>query len=762
VIDKKKISKGLVCLVLALGTALLYSPALRFDFVNYDDPLYVINNYYIRAFSWQAVGWCFRTVYASMWHPLTWLSHMLDFQLFGLRPGGHHATSVALHIFNSMLLFAVLQRMTKALWRSAMVAALFAWHPMHVESVAWISERKDVLSAFFWLLTIWAYVRYVEQVNKFRHPKANLTDGSASRPYLDGPNSTDGSESEQHKDAHQRCESRPYLESFSCVVYFLALFFFALGLMAKPMLVTLPFVLLLLDWWPLERLWPGRASLRQAPLDGRGSPEPGPAVEELKDEGSNPMEPATPVWRLLAEKIPFIVLSAIACILTLRAARGTILPLARFPLGSRLVTALVMYSRYIEKLIWPQKMVIVYPFDYPFSGQEMLKAALLLIVLSVIAIRLWNKRPFWLTGWLWYLGMMVPVIGLVQVSPQPMADRYTYLSSIGIFIIICWEGWDIASGWRHGRAIAATAALAALGACWVVSSQQLQYWRNPYTLHQHSVEVMPENPTAHADYAVFLRDDLQFEKARQECEKAIHLAPKYAWAHHILGDVYLLEGKTDQAGAELETALRLDPNRPDIHLALAKVALARKSPDEAAAQCRTMLAAAPGNPEGHCGLGQALVAQGKLDEAAAQYAEALRLAPQYPDAHYQFGVLLGMKHDAAEAISQYRAALALQPERVEALNNLAWILATDPHPEMRDGLEAVNLASRACALTHQQQPGLIGTLAAACAEAGSFDTAVAAAQKAHDLALAQGNQALAARNLELLEIYRSHHAYHER
>ncbi|MGA2544755.1 MAG: tetratricopeptide repeat protein [Verrucomicrobiota bacterium] len=715
-IAKDKLAKILVCFALVLGTALLYAPVLHFDFVNYDDPLYILHNEHIRTFNDQFLVWCFQTGYAFIWHPLTWMSHLLDFQLYGIQhPGGHHATSVVLHIFSSVLLFLVLNRMTKALWRSAMVAALFAWHPLHVESVAWISERKDVLSAFFWMLTIWAYVRYVEGC----------------------------------KTPNAKCRT----------FYGLALFFFALGLMSKPMLVTLPFVLLLLDWWPLQRMQ--LAPLNLNPENVHGSTESSTSAEPTADR--RPTESrATDNWRLLIEKIPFFVLSIITCFITLEAASRTMMPLARLPLLPRLLNALVIYFRYIKKMIWPQDMVIVYPFDYPMPAQEVLMAGLFLIVVSVIAIRLWKKRPFWLVGWFSYLGILVPVIGLVQVGTQPMADRYTYLSSIGIFMIVCWEAWDIATGWQHGRAILGTAAGVALGACCLVSSQQLQYWRNPYTLHLHSIAVMPNNAAAHADYAAFLRDDLRLEAARAECEKAIHLKTNYGYAHQVLGGVLFLEGKLDQADAELRTALRLDPGRLDVHMVMGQVAIARNSPVEAAAQYNIVLASEPFNPEAHCTLGQALAMQGRLEEAHAQYNEALRLAPQYAEAHHQMAVLLALQHQPAEAVLQYRMTLALQADRPNTMNNLAWILATDPHAEIRNGAEAVRFAAAACQLTRGQNPLMLGTLAAAYAENGKFDEAVTMAQQAHDLAVAQSKADIAARNLQLLDIYRLHQPYREK
>jgi Tfp pilus assembly protein PilF len=466
--------------------------------------------------------------------------------------------------------------------------------------------------------------------------------------------------------------------------------------------------------------------------------------------------------QLLIEKVPFLVLSIIACGLTLKAAGRLVAPLGQFPLLPRLINALLTYFRYVEKMVWPTDMVIVYPLEFHWSGAEVMMAALFLAVVSVAAVRLRQARPFWLTGWLLYLGILVPVIGLVQVGAQPMADRYTYLSSIGIFMIICWEGCDIARSWRYGRAILGTAAALALCACFALSRQQLQYWRNPLTLFSHNLEVTPKNFIAHADYAAFLRNASLLPQARQECETAIRLEPNYGWAHHVLGGIFLLQGKYAEADAELRTALQLDPARVDVHVALGKVALARNLPAEAAAQFAAMLEFDHSDPEAHCGLGQALAMQGQLEEARAQYAEALRLSPRYPDAHHQLAVVLALQHRTAEAVLQYRMTLEIYPDRPDTLNNLAWILATDPRPEIRRGAEAVKFASAACKWTHDQDPLMLGTLAAAYAENGEFDEAIATGQQAHDLAAAQGKTDLAARNLQLLALYRARQPYHEK
>jgi tetratricopeptide (TPR) repeat protein len=653
--------------------------------------------------------------------------------MFGMWAGGHHATSVVLHILNSILLFTILRRMTGAFWRSAMVAALFAWHPLHVESVAWVAERKDVLSTLFWMLTVWAYLRYAEEC------KAQTT----------------------------KCKR----------FYMLALFCFACGLMAKPMLVTLPFVLLLLDWWPLGRLQLGSPNpnlnpnlnlnpagsrvsdegFRRRDADGCGRDDRAP-----KNVRASPGASRAAVLRLFMEKVPFLVMAAIACFVTLRVAAGSAISYDRLPLAARLSNALFSYVRYIEKMVLPYNLVVVYPFDFREVDRVLVLSVLFLAAVSVAALLFWKTRPYWLTGWLFYLGVLVPVIGLVQVGAQPMADRYTYLPSVGIFLMVCWFVCDLVAGLRHGRALLAAAAVAVLAACFILSGKQLQYWKTSRALFLHNIAVTPDNAVARANYAIFLCDDQQWEQAVRECKAVLRLSPDYAFPHHVLGKALFLQGKLDEALPELHEALRLDPNNYLVHLLLGRIALRKNSPAEAASYASIVLAADSTNPEAHCILGEALGAQGKLDQAAAQFTEALRLVREYPDAHHQLAVTLAMQHQSRAAISHYRAALALQPDRPDTLNNLAWLLATDPLPENRDGAEAVRLATRLCELTGRQEPFFLGTLAAAYAEAGRYDEAVAAAQQAHDLAEEKGLSTVAARNLELLGIYRSRQPFHEK
>ncbi len=680
----------LVCLILALGAILLYWPATSFDFIYFDDPLYVVTNLHLNSgLSWRGLGWCFQAGYAANWHPLTWMSHMLDCQCFGLKPGGPHAVNLLLHAANSVLLFLVLKRMTNALWRSAMVAALFAWHPLHVESVAWIAERKDVLSTLFWMLTIWAYCNYVRKRGVLR--------------------------------------------------YFLALLLFILGLMAKPMVVTLPFVLLLLDWWPL-----GRFQSKPAP--------PKPADDAIKS------------YRLiLLEKLPFLLLAAGSCVLTLVAQHrgGAISSFGHVPMMVRLVNSALDYLRYAEKMFWPADLSIIYPLVAKWQSRELAAAAMFLIAVSAGAMLFLKTRPYLMVGWLWYLGTLVPVIGLVQVGSQVMADRYTYIPSIGLFIMVCWGACDFIRKWRYHQIVLGFAAITTLAACARVTEKQLGYWKDSGALYRHALAVNPNNYLVHTYYGAYLREQHQLEQARMECEKAVQLNPAYALGHAFLSGVLLLEGKKSEAVSEVRTALMYEPDLRVARVNLGDILLSEDLYGEAAVEYGKALEYEPDDSILRCSLGQVLARQEKFDEARAEFETALRLNPAYTDAHYELALALSMQQKTAAAIAEYRAALKLQPNFSDALNNLAWILAANPNPQLRNGPEAVQLAERACVLTHNNQAIKVGTLAAAYAEAGRFDDAVTTAQKAHDLAVAQGKNDVAARNLELLPLYRSHRAYHE-
>ncbi len=720
-----------VCLLLALGTALLYAPVLHFDFLKYDDQIYVVNNPRVnQGLHWASLGWCFQAGYATNWHPLTWMSHMLDCQLFGLRPAGHHATNIILHTLNAVLLFLVLRTMTGAFWRSAVVAALFAWHPLHVESVAWVAERKDVLSTLFWMLTMWAYICY-----------ARRSQMPAAPPGLAGP----------------------ARGSRAMIFYGLALLLFALGLMAKPMLVTLPCVLLLLDWWPLGRLQP-------APDAAPGS---GSTVQRA--------------LLLFVEKIPFFALAMASSVVTLIAQRreGIMTTVADTPLRPRIIDALAAIAHYLEKTVWPADLGVIYPFVGGWPLWKIATAAAGLVLVTAMAVRWRRSRPYWLLGWLWFLGTLTPVLDVFNIGASPMSDRYTYIPLIGLFLIAAWDVYDLAGQWRYHQWILGTITVIVLGACMAASRYQLGFWQNTDTLFSR-IARSNINSVAHAQYAAILMHGNRLEQAEGECARAVQIAPASGPMHALLGRILFLEGKPEPATEELRFALRLEPELSDARLQLGDALLAQKLPVAAAFELATLLKVQPANVEAHFRLGQALMMSGKFDDAAAQFNEVLRLgerspeahlrdeilrsaqrspdahfsrgslpaAPRAAEAHFSLALLAERNHNTAGAIGHYQAALQLRPDYPEALNNLAWILASAA-PQFRNGAQAVQLAQRACQLTRNEQPAIIGTLAAAYAESGEFDEAAATAKNARDVALARGDNDVAARNLQLMERYRA-------
>ena len=538
--------------------------------------------------------------------------------------------------------------------------------------------------------------------------------------------------------------------------------FFVLGLMSKPMLVTLPFVLLLLDWWPLRRLQLSALNLN-----------PNPILNPQSNHGSTESRPT--VSQLLIEKIPFFVLSIAFSVLAVSAAASSIRTLANLTVPHRLGNAVVSCFLYVARTIWPHNLVAIYPYDIAWQNWQIAAASLFLIAVSAVAFRFWKTRPYVLLGWLWFLGTLVPVIGLVRVGAQSMADRYTYIPSIGLFIVLIWGACELLGRFRLAPAMLGGMGWLALGACAFLTSKQIQYWRNGETLFVHNLQVDPNNFIAQNCYAAFFLANHQLDRARAECEKSLRLNRNYELAHGILGQVFLLQGKFDEAARELATALQLNPSSTDARLLYARALLGQNHPAEAERQFSQVLASDPVVPEAHFGLGQALAKLGKPEEACAQFTQAVQMAPQFSEAHLHLAIALARQGKTTEAILHYRLAKDLPAGASDSLvmNNLAWILAASPFPELRNGAEAVQLAARACQLDHDQQPMLVGTLAAAYAEAGRFDEAVATAQRAHDLALKlarnahdaaeeKSANALAARNLELLEIYRSRQPYHEK
>jgi tetratricopeptide (TPR) repeat protein len=636
----------LIALLLAFATLLVYLPVTRSGFLNYDDDDYVTNNHVVQnGLTLAGVKWAFTTGHASNWHPLTWLSHMTDCALFGLNPGAHHLVNVLFHSANAALLFILLRRLTRRLWPSALVAALFAWHPLHVESVAWISERKDVLSTFFALLALLSYAKFAQENSR---------------------------------------------RSF-----WSALFFFVLGLLAKPMLVTLPFVLLLLDFWPLQR---------------------------FKVLGSG-----FKVQALVLEKIPFFLLSAASCAVTFLVQHGghAVASLDEIPLSHRLENAPVAAASYLWKMFWPSPLAVIYPIrKIPATTTGLAVAVLVFISAAVWLVR--KKNPCWLFGWLWFLGTLVPVIGLVQVGSAAMADRYTYLPATGIFTAIVFGLDGLAQRFPLPKIIFPAAAVFILGACLILTEKQLRYWHDSEALFRHALAVTENNEVAHVDHGVALN----------------------------------LQGQTDEALAEYRAAERLNPDRCQVHVNIGNLLEKLGQPADALAEYREAVRRDPHVPLPHCAAGSELAELGRFDEALKEFSEAERLDPDYAQPHAETAKVFFKQGRDAEAVDELRTAVRCEPENFQILATAAHYLAANKNDAARDGHAALAFALMAGALSGNSQPMVFDALGMAFAENGNFTNAQTCAQNALDLATAAKLKIIEPLR-QRLELYKNHQPWRE-
>jgi protein O-mannosyl-transferase len=647
-----------IYLLLAGISLAVFGQTIRHDFVNFDDHLYVYNTPAIQAgVTLKAVALAFISPHAGNWHPLTTISHMLDCQLYGLNAGGHHATNIILHTIAVLLLFALLRQMTGAVWKSAIVAALFAIHPLHVESVAWISERKDVLSTVFFMLTLWAYVRYADAPSIGR--------------------------------------------------YLIVAVIFAFGLMSKSMLVSTPIVLLLLDYWPLGRIQRSNVGIQKPKGGGHWSA----------------------VGGLLIEKIPLLILSTGAGIITFILQKRTTGAIPALPLLWRVQNAFVSYVSYIWKTLWPTDLAVFYPHpNDTLAIWEIIFAILLLLAITAAAIGFRRERPYLFTGWFWYLVMLVPVIGLVQVGEQGHADRYTYLPHIGLFLLAVWLAADVAAVRQARPRFAMAAAMVIIVALACAAFVQTSYWRNSETLWTHALAVTSDNDVA----------------------------------HNNLGYLCVDRGELDEAISHFETALRIRSGKQDPHYDVGSAfmqmnlanALARKGQsNEAIVHYEEAIKLQPYYADAYYNRGSVLFAKGRIDEAIADWEKALQIQPSYADAHTGLGNALLRKGSLREAITHYEQALALAPEDPHCRNNIAWVLATSSDASIRDGTKAIDFADAAVALSGGREPRFLRTLAAAYAESGRFSDALAVAQQAVAIATMQGKTDLATRLKQDLLLY---------
>ena len=549
-----------VCVVLVLSTTLVYWRAGSYGFINFDDPLYITANMQVRnGLTWNGTLWAFTDIKSTgNWYPLTWLSLMLDCELFESRPQAFHITNLLLHLANTLLLFMVLKRLTGALWLSGFVAALFALHPLHVESVAWISGRKDVLSTFFWFLTMWAYVSYVR---------------------------------------------RPSFARYIAVVAF-----FILGLMSKAMLVTLPFVLLLLDYWPLRRLHLNEPAEGDVPI------------------GSN----SKTIAKLLWEKVPLFVLTAISCVLTYLAQQtgGAVRTFERVGPGIRLTNTMVSYVNYTNKTFWPSGLGIYYPLPKTIPIWQVAQAGLILAGISLLVIWWLRSRPYLLVGWLWYIGTLVPVIGLVQVGEQAMADRYTYVPLTGLFIAVTWGVNALADHWRYRKLVLGITATVTLSALMLCTGRQVAYWRNNITLYEHTLAVTDKNHVIHINLGMALLQQGQLDKAIQHQQEALRLRPGEPSALTNLGMALALQRRYPEAIKYYRLSLKSDPDQATTYNNLGAAILSNNGdPEEAVANFRQALRLKPDYDNAHLNLAAVLTMQGRFDEAISHYQEVLRLIP---------------------------------------------------------------------------------------------------------------------------------------
>jgi tetratricopeptide (TPR) repeat protein len=760
---------------LAVSTLLVFWQVRNFDFVNYDDNLYVYQNpHVLNGLTADGAIWAFATPHVGNWLPLTWISFMFDCQLFGSNPGWMHLVNLLLHLANTLLLFAILKKMTGSLWPSAFVAAAFALHPMHVESVAWITERKDVLSTLFLMLTLAAYVSYVRRRGLVR--------------------------------------------------YLLTVLLFTLGLLAKPMLVTLPFLLLLLDYWPL-----GRFDSHQTIKASSGQ----------KHQSSPAHDKRRILYRVIIEKIPFFVLSAVSSAITffVQQSIGAIADINAFPLKSRLANVFLSYATYIGKMFWPQNLAVFYPFDArTIQSWQIVLCALLTIVISVLTIRFGRKQKYLIVGWLWFVVTLIPVVGLIQSGSQAWADRYTYISYIGLFIMIAWGVPELLSKWPYRKIAIGISMVVVLTALGITAGRQANYWNNSSTLFLHALKVTsgnyvahdclgddlrehgktalaieqftkslqikpsyadavngigmalydegnlkqaieyfqkalqlkPDSPSAHNNLGFALQKQEKLNEAAAHFTQAVQVDPDFVLARNNLANVLVLQdrldealdqfhailrlepdssyaydglgivlqkqGKLDEAIAHFTKAVQITPDNTQSRLNLGIALLKKGSVSQAIEQFNIVLKAEPNSVTAHSNIGYALSQQGKLDEAVAHFAQAVQISPDFAQARNNLANALKLQDKLDEAAAQFRAAVRLKPDWPAPMNDLAWFTATHPELKGRDVNEAISLARRACQLTNYKNPSLMGTLAAAYASAGKFTEAIDTAKTAINLA----------------------------
>lgn len=601
---------------LAVAVIAVYSSIVGLGFIFFDDPAYVFDNPRIFCgVNWDSILWAFTHSHASNWHPLTSISHMLDCDVFGLNPGGHHLGNMALHAANTVLLWLLLRRITGSTWRSAFVAAAFALHPLRVESVAWVSERKDVLSLFFGLAALYAYTSYVE---------SSGGTGVQNR-FVFGP---------------------PSLRSYA-----LALLLFACGLMSKPMLVTMPLLMLLLDIWPLKRVAVGHWRAQT----GEGDRE---AISKSPADS----------WRVvLLDKIPFVVLSGASCIITfvVQRAGGAVAGLQQLPLGARVGNALMSYVRYLGKLFWPTDLAVIYPFQH-WPVYAVIASFVILSCISLFVLWQSPRRPYLFVGWAWYVVSLLPVIGIVQVGAQSIADRYTYLPSIGILVALTWGMAEIVNRLHLKSGMVTVGAGSCLALLALFTHLQVAYWKNTETLFQHAISVTSRNSLAYNTLGRYFAASGDYAKAEEAYLTALKIDPFFQHAWNNLGCVLNDQGRFVEALTNCQRAIELGPSFAEAHNNLGTALLGLRRSAEAITAFKQALELRPDYPEAQYNLGNAFAAQGQTVMAREHYSFAVKLNPSFASAHSNYGFMLLKEQTFADAVRAFRAALRLDPSLWQA------------------------------------------------------------------------------------------------
>jgi protein O-mannosyl-transferase len=677
---------AVVSISLAAITWAVFAQTATYDFINYDDNSSVYENLEVRkGLSLRGIGWALSHSDAELWNPLSTISHMVDCQIFGLKPGGHHFNNVLLHSLAVIVLFLVLKEMTGAFWRSVFVAAIFAIHPLRVESVAWVVERKDVLSGLFFVLTLAAYVRYTRR------------------------------------------------QTLRCYLWVALLF--ACGLMSKAVSVTVPCVLLLLDYWPLGRFDNSKIARSTGDLWWSRMPIP---------------------RRLVVEKIPLLLLSAGASVATLLAQKGAMSSLEKLPLLSRINNAFIAILDYLGQTFWPTKLAVYYP--YPANGpalwQIVLSGTLLIaITASVFALR--DKRPYLLTGWFWFVGMLVPNIGIVQAGSQARADRFTYLPHIGLCILVTWAVADMTTAWRRRHFIMGIAAAMAIIPLMFVANNQTRYWRNSESLWIHTITVNPQNPVAEGALGSALMTQGRIDEAITHFKRGLEIWPANAGARNNFGNALLEAGQLDDAIAQYNKALEFQPNNAMAYYNLGVAYFRQGNLDEAMIRYRKAIKIQPNYPDGYDQLGNVLLRKGEVGAAIASWETSLKMQPANVATRNNLAVVLAQDGRLRDAIRHWQDNLQFDPGNIEAQNDLAWAFATSPDPTIRNAARAVSLAEGAVRSSAGKNPGILRTLAAALAESGRFSEAISVAEQAMQMAGIGGNIDLQNQIRNDVQLYRS-------